>query len=218
MDINSSIQENELEIAVKGLRTGMSQTLGNFLRRSYLLEDSGTQLIAVKINDGDVITQFQSISGVVEDAQAIISNLQLVEFSKAQQGKILTGSLSSNTEAEVKASALNITPLTVNNPNKVILRKRPEVQVTLNLYLLNDKGFRTKDQNLLLFQQEGISTEGLIVLDSNHKTIDKAWFDTVEESSLTETMIFKAQSTKGGLTEISESIFKILKELESAFK
>jgi len=63
---------------------GFGTTIGNALRRTLLSSIEGAAVTAIRIEG--VLHEFQSISGVVEDATDIILNLKQVPFKLAGEG------------------------------------------------------------------------------------------------------------------------------------
>ena len=63
---------------------GFGTTIGNALRRTLLSSIEGAAVTAVRIED--VLHEFQSIAGVVEDATDIILNLKQVPFKLSGDG------------------------------------------------------------------------------------------------------------------------------------
>jgi hypothetical protein len=63
---------------------GFGTTIGNALRRTLLSSIEGAAVTAVRIEG--VLHEFQSITGVVEDATDIILNLKQIPFKLAGEG------------------------------------------------------------------------------------------------------------------------------------
>ena len=63
---------------------GFGTTIGNALRRTLLSSIEGAAVTAIRIEE--VLHEFQSITGVVEDATDIILNLKQVPFKLAGDG------------------------------------------------------------------------------------------------------------------------------------
>lgn len=217
MNVTANKTATQYELRIEGLRKGVGSTIGNFIRRAFLHEDSSTEVIGVRINDGQVNNQFQSISGVVEDSQALIANIQDIEFTQCQEDQLIVAGIMSSNASEVTASDLTVNSVQIINPDKHIVSKREETTMNIQAYLLNAKGFRSKDQNRLKLQEEQIDLTGTIVLDSNHKTIEKSFFSITEETSTYETLHLTVQSSKGGLNKVSEEVQKFINEVLQAF-
>lgn len=71
-------QENRSRFILRPLEKGYGVTIGNSLRRALLSSIPGSAIIGVKISD--VLHEFQTIDGVVEDVSEIILNLKEVRF------------------------------------------------------------------------------------------------------------------------------------------
>ena len=63
---------------------GFGTTIGNALRRTLLSSIEGAAVTAIRIEE--VLHEFQSITGVVEDATDIILNLKQVPFKVIGEG------------------------------------------------------------------------------------------------------------------------------------
>ena len=63
---------------------GFGTTIGNALRRTLLSSIEGAAVTAVRIEG--VLHEFQSITGIVEDATDIILNLKQIPFKLAGEG------------------------------------------------------------------------------------------------------------------------------------
>ncbi len=71
-------QEKRSQFILRPLEKGYGVTIGNSLRRALLSSIPGSAIIGIKISD--VLHEFQTIDGVVEDVSEIILNLKEVRF------------------------------------------------------------------------------------------------------------------------------------------
>ena len=84
MQMPERVQIEETEIANQGryvlqpLEEGYGVTIGNALRRVLLSSIPGHAIVGVKI--GNVLHEFETIPGVVEDMCEIVLNLKEVRF------------------------------------------------------------------------------------------------------------------------------------------
>jgi len=78
VQIEESSDSNYGKFILRPLEQGYGQTLGNSLRRVLLSSIPGSAIIGVKISD--VLHEFQTIPGVVEDVSEIILNLKDVRL------------------------------------------------------------------------------------------------------------------------------------------
>jgi len=155
---------------------GFGTTIGNALRRVLLSSIEGAAVTAVKI-DG-VLHEFQSITGVVEDATDIILNMKQVPFKLSgdapkaiylradQPGVVTSGMIEADADVEVLDKDVYIA--TVSEGGKLDMEMR----------LKRGRGYVSADKN---FDEDlGI---GFIPIDSVHSPVRKCNY-TVEAARL----------------------------------
>src|SRR5512146_348779 len=155
---------------------GFGTTIGNALRRVLLSSIEGAAVTAVKIEG--VLHEFQSITGVVEDATDIILNVKQVPFKlngdgpKAiylradQPGVVTSGMIETDSDVEVLDKDVYIA--TVSEGGKLDMEMR----------LKRGRGYISADKN---FDEDlGI---GFIPIDSVHSPVRKCNY-TVEAARL----------------------------------
>ena len=81
---SETLTENYGKFSAQPFERGFGTTIGNALRRTLLSSIEGAAVTAVRIED--VLHEFQSIPGVVEDATDIILNLKQVPFKLNGEG------------------------------------------------------------------------------------------------------------------------------------
>ena len=79
-----TLTEKYGKFSAQPFERGFGTTIGNALRRTLLSSIEGAAVTAVRIEG--VLHEFQSISGVVEDATDIILNLKQIPFKLAGEG------------------------------------------------------------------------------------------------------------------------------------
>jgi DNA-directed RNA polymerase subunit alpha len=79
-----TLTEKYGKVSAQPFERGFGTTIGNALRRTLLSSIEGAAVTAVRIEG--VLHEFQSISGVVEDATDIILNLKQIPFKLAGEG------------------------------------------------------------------------------------------------------------------------------------
>jgi DNA-directed RNA polymerase subunit alpha len=145
---------------------GFGTTIGNALRRTLLASIEGAAVTAVKIEG--VLHEFQSITGVVEDATDIILNLKQIPFKlngegpKAlylrvdQPGVVTSGQIEADGDVEILDKDIYIA--TVSESGKLDMEMR----------LKRGRGYVSADKN---FDADlGI---GFIPVDSVHSPVRK---------------------------------------------
>jgi DNA-directed RNA polymerase subunit alpha len=155
---------------------GFGTTIGNALRRVLLSSIEGAAVTAIKIEG--VLHEFQSITGVVEDATDIILNLKQVPFKlngegpkaiylRADQPGVVTSGMI-EADADVEVLDKNVYIATVSEGGKLDMEMR----------LKRGRGYISADKN---FDEDlGI---GFIPIDSVHSPVRKCNY-TVEAARL----------------------------------
>ena len=171
-----SLTEKYGKFSAQPFERGFGTTIGNALRRTLLSSIEGAAVTAVKIEG--VLHEFQSITGVVEDATDIILNLKQVPFKlngdgpKAlylrveQPGVVTSGQIESDGDVEILDKDIYIA--TVSEGGKLEMEMR----------LKRGRGYVSADKN---FDADlGI---GFIPVDSVHSPVRKVNY-TVEAARL----------------------------------
>ncbi len=130
------------------LEPGYGITVGNALRRILLSSLEGFAISTVKFEGVD--HEFSSIPGVVDDVTEIILNLKQVRFKQVVEGgdsERVTISLTG--KEQFKAEELNgsMTNFRVLNPELVIARMNPEVNLQLTLTITKGRGYVPAEEN-----------------------------------------------------------------------
>jgi len=132
------------------LEPGYGITVGNALRRILLSSLEGFAITSVKIEGVD--HEFSSIPGVVDDVTEIILNLKQVRFKQVVEGidseKVF---LTISGKDQFKAKDLNgsMSSFQVLNPNHVIARMSPDVNLQVTLMINKGRGYVAADENRL---------------------------------------------------------------------
>lgn len=130
------------------LEPGYGITVGNALRRILLSSLEGFAITTVKIEGVD--HEFSSIPGVVDDVTEIILNLKQVRLKKiveeADSEKI---TVSVSGKETLTAGDLNsvMSNFKVLNPELVIARMNPEVNLQVTLTIGKGRGYVTAEEN-----------------------------------------------------------------------
>ena len=130
------------------LEPGYAPTMGNSLRRVLLSSIEGYAITHVKFN-AEVLHEFDTIKGVVQDVSEIILNLKQVRFRQRdeyQGGKI---TIEINGQETFKAGDIaNFTnAFDILNPDLVICQMDPGVKISLNIVLKKGKGYQPSERN-----------------------------------------------------------------------
>jgi DNA-directed RNA polymerase subunit alpha len=171
-----TLTEKYGKFSAQPFERGFGTTIGNALRRTLLSSIEGAAVTAVKIEG--VLHEFQSITGVVEDATDIILNLKQIPFKlngegpKAlylrsdQPGVVTSGMIEADGDVEILDKDVYIA--TVSEGGKLDMEMR----------LKRGRGYVSADKN---FDSDlGI---GFIPVDSVHSPVRKVNY-TVEAARL----------------------------------
>ena len=145
---------------------GFGTTIGNALRRTLLSSIEGAAVTAVRIEG--VLHEFQSITGVVEDATDIILNLKQIPFKLNGEGPkalylrsdaagvVTSGMIEADGDVEILDS--NVYICTVSEGGKIDMEMR----------LKRGRGYISADKNF-----DGDLGLGFIPVDSVHSPVRK---------------------------------------------
>jgi len=163
---SETLTEKYGKFSAQPFERGFGTTIGNALRRTLLSSIEGAAVTAVKIEG--VLHEFQSITGVVEDATDIILNLKQIPFKlngegpKAlylrvdQPGVVTSGQIEADGDVEILDKDIYIA--TVSEGGKLDMEMR----------LKRGRGYVSADKN---FDSDlGI---GFIPVDSVHSPVRK---------------------------------------------
>src|ERR1700744_785222 len=171
-----TLTEKYGKFSAQPFERGFGTTIGNALRRTLLSSIEGPAVTAVKIEG--VLHEFQSITGVVEDATDIILNLKQIPFKlngdgpKAlylhadQPGVVTSGMIEADSDVEIL------------DPDVYICTVSEGGRIDMEMRLKRGRGYVSADKN---FDSDlGI---GFIPVDSVHSPVRKVNY-TVEAERL----------------------------------
>lgn len=182
---------------IQPLEKGYGITIGNSFRRVMLSSLTGLAITAVKIDN--VMHEFSTIHGVVEDVSEIILNLKEVRFRALNpKATTITFSLKGQhtfTAADIQAASAEFEVL---NPEKYICTLGPEASMEIELRLARGRGYVPADENKLPDQPIGtISMDAIFTPIQNVKVLventrvggstdyDKLTLDVTTDGSIT---------------------------------
>ena len=135
----------------KPLEPGFGQTVGNSLRRVLLSSLEGYAISAVRI--GGVDHEFSTIEGVTQDVVDIILNLKQVRIrptdpeADVQQEQIYL-TVSGKEEFTAGDITVNSNVFEVMNPELLICRMEPSVNLEIELTVSRGRGYEPADESL----------------------------------------------------------------------
>ena len=146
LESDAESSETYWRVACEPLERGFGVTLGNALRRVLLSSLQGAAITAVRINN--VLHEFSTIPGVIEDVSDIVLNLKEVRLRmhgagpktlrvhKRGEGVILAGDLAAEDSS-----------IEVVNPEHRIATLSPEANVEMELTVRLGKGYVPAEKN-----------------------------------------------------------------------
>ena len=180
------------------LEPGYGITVGNALRRILLSSLEGFAITTVKIEGID--HEFSSIPGVVDDVTEIILNLKQVRFKKVvEEGENERIALTITGKETFTAGDLNsaLSNFKVLNPELVIARMSPDVNLQLTLTIGKGRGYVPAEENRTADQEFGT-----IAVDSIFTPIRNVKYEVenfrVEQKTDYEKLLFEI-STDGSI-------------------
>lgn len=159
------------KFSLQPLERGYGVTLGNTLRRVLLSSLPGAAIVAVKFSN--VLHEFSTIQGVVEDTAEIILNLKQVRM-KLLNKKPTKIDLSFNGEGEFKASDIQKESAEVEilNPDLHIATLNKSAKFDLEIRIGRGRGFVPANEN-----KSPEYTLGTIPIDSIYTPIKNVKYD-----------------------------------------
>jgi len=158
---------------------GFGTTIGNAMRRVLLSSIEGAAITAVKIEN--VLHEFSSIPGVVEDTTDLILNLKQVPL-KMNTDHPETIYLRAEGAGEIKAGDIETNPnVQILNPDIHIATLQEEGKLGIEMRVRQGRGYVSADRNF-----EPDLAVGYIPIDSVHSPVRKVNY-SVEDARLGQT-------------------------------
>jgi DNA-directed RNA polymerase subunit alpha len=141
-----SLSETYGRFSCEPLERGFGITLGNALRRVLLSSLQGAAITSIRVKD--VLHEFSTVPGVLEDVSEMILNLKEVRLRKHSDGP-KTLRVVRQSSGVVKAGDLESDDQTVEvmNPEHVICNLGPEGDLELEATVGNGKGYVLAEYN-----------------------------------------------------------------------
>ena len=155
----------------KPLEPGFGQTVGNSLRRVLLSSLAGYAISGVRI--GGVDHEFSTIEGVTEDVVDIILNLKQVRIRPTDANADISEeqiylTVSGKDEFTAGDITVNSSMFEVMNPELVICRMEPSVNLEIELTVERGRGYEPADE-----AQPKDAPIGVIPMDAIYTPIKK---------------------------------------------
>jgi DNA-directed RNA polymerase subunit alpha len=163
---NETITGKYGKFSAQPFERGFGTTIGNALRRTLLSSIEGAAVTAVRIEG--VLHEFQSITGVVEDATDIILNLKQIPFKLNGDGpKALY--LRSDVAGVITSGMIEADgDVEILDPNVYVCTISEGGKIDMEMRLKRGRGYISADKNF-----DGDLGLGFIPVDSVHSPVRK---------------------------------------------
>ena len=170
-DINE--EKNHGKFVIAPLERGFGTTLGNGLRRVLLSSLPGSAVTKVHIQD--VLHEFSTIKGVLEDVSELMLNIKGIALKSLSEEPI-------NIDIDLKGPCIFTAKdieqdvnLEVAKPDQYIATLNEDAHLKMSLRIENGKGYRVSDLNKS--EEDPI---GVIPIDSTFTPVTKVNFEITE--------------------------------------
>lgn len=170
---------------ISPLEKGWGHTVGNSLRRALLASIQGAAITQVRIDN--VLHEFSTITGVLEDVPQIILNIKKIRLRLDSESPKLCYLHAKGAE-EFKARHLTVPPeITIANPEQIILTiTEASRSVNIEMRVENGRGYISAERA----EKKSGYPEGTIFLDAFFSPVKKVNF-TVENTRVAERADFE---------------------------
>jgi len=162
---------------IEPLERGFGVTIGNALRRTLLSSMPGYAIVAVKLEN--VLHEFTTIKGVIEDVPEIVLNLKQVALTLQNQGESKIIEFEKKGEGVVKARDLEVdSDIKIFNPDQHIATLSAGGHLKMRLQIELGRGYISAEDI-----KDRIDEEGVIALDAMFTPVKKVNY-TIEDLRL----------------------------------
>ena len=139
----------------KPLQPGYGVTIGNVVRRVLLSSLEGYAISAIKIPN--ILHEFSTIEGVVEEVSEIILNLKMVRFKSKVDNPEENISVKFTKKGEFKAQDIadSTSSYEILNPDQLICTINKSIKFTIDLKIEKGRGYVTAEENKISSQEVG---------------------------------------------------------------
>ena len=139
----------------KPLQPGYGVTIGNVVRRVLLSSLEGYAISAIKIPN--ILHEFSTIEGVVEEVSEIILNLKMVRFKSKVDNPEENILVKFTKKGEFKAQDIadSTSSYEILNPDQLICTINKSIKFTIDLKIEKGRGYVTAEENKISSQEVG---------------------------------------------------------------
>ncbi|WP_100065963.1 DNA-directed RNA polymerase subunit alpha [Miniphocaeibacter massiliensis] len=173
-DINE--EKNYGKFTIAPLERGFGTTLGNSLRRVLLSSLPGSAVSKIQIED--VLHEFSTVKGVMEDVSEMILNIKGIAIKNFSDEPV-TLDLELKGPHTFTAKDIEVdSSIEVANPDHYIATLNEDAHIKMVLRVENGKGYRISELNKS--EDDAI---GVIAIDSSFTPVVKVNFEAIEQVS-----------------------------------
>lgn len=169
-------KNNYGKFELEPLEKGFGITLGNALRRVMLSSMPGTAIIKIKIEN--VMHEFQTIEGVMEDVTAIVLNLKsvvILNHGNVEDKTLKKMRIFADSEGVITAGDIQCDPeLEIVNKDQVICTLTKGGKIDMDLTVARGRGYARSNENKELYGDDEV---GCIAIDSLYSPIERVSLD-----------------------------------------
>lgn len=156
---------------IEPLERGYGITVGNTLRRILLASLPGHAIVAIKINN--VLHEFSTIKGVVEDVSEIILNLKQVGIKLHTEDTEKVLHVTKTGPGQLTAKDLVVdSDVSIINPDLVLAHLSKDAKISLKVQVELGRGYVSAEDI-----KDRIDETGVIAIDANFSPVRKVTFD-----------------------------------------
>lgn len=167
IDINEN--ENYGKFVIMPLERGYGTTLGNSLRRVLLSSFPGAAITKIVIED--VLHEFSTIPGVIEDVPEIILNLKEVAIKKFNDEPVIINLDVEGPHVLTAGDIAQDADIEIANPDHYIATLNKDASLHMQIRIENGKGYRVSELN-----KSSEDIIGVIPIDSSFTPVTKVNF------------------------------------------
>ncbi|TPR53657.1 DNA-directed RNA polymerase subunit alpha [Metamycoplasma neophronis] len=214
---------------IEPLMRGFGNTIGTVIRRTLLSSITSVAPFAIKINN--VEHEFQTISGIKEDAITLVANIRKIRFVYTpelfEKENLAKVSFKTNKEGEVYASEIESIPgLEIVNKDQYIANISKGGSLEFDLFLRTGRGFIDFEENKHVIDEYGPKLESKIkkgqylAIDSDFSPIKKCGisFEDLNSSSKTIEERLKIHVETDGTIEAKDAMEQAAKIIVAHFQ
>ncbi|MEN7546549.1 DNA-directed RNA polymerase subunit alpha [Rapidithrix thailandica] len=155
----------------KPLERGYGVTIGNALRRILMSSLEGYAVVGVKFPN--VLHEFSSVEGIVEDVEELILNLKMLRIKRQVDNPNLKINVNISGKETFTAGDIGefTSDFTVLNPDHIICHLDPSVNLQMEIHVQKGRGFVRAEEN-----RTGDEPFGYIATDSTFTPIKNVMF------------------------------------------